>query len=306
MSDSIAPYSHETGQIRAMLQTYGPSEISGAKLHDLIRRATPNLNIREAVGILVGPGALSTFVSKYLSDILAVAGSAGGDVKYTIAGVSATPYAPSPQSATSSQVWRAFVSPGSSDLVVVNAESGALSLAAHGVSVSAPKFVIEPCSAAELQGFMAAYIETLDQESQNNFRTSLPPAYSYASWLKCLSSIGGEHFSKWLQFRKEEVLRVFVERVEGRVPAELVNTCVAVMRRSYQEKNAAVTSSAVTTKSGGMVNVGPKPGVLQVPAAKVTMTRDLAQKAIASMSIEQLRELRIPLGVMVDMMADWR
>ena len=65
-----APTKEDLSKITLAIQAYPQNAISGAKLGTLIRTAAPGLDFRQAVGVLVGPGAFTKFVDQFLSGVL--------------------------------------------------------------------------------------------------------------------------------------------------------------------------------------------------------------------------------------------
>ena len=100
-------------RIRDGLRQWGGKQIPGTAVRDVITAHAPEVDLRAAVDIPAGPGALTKFVSTYLSGVLVRVGKAGSDNLYEIQGE--TP-------ATSHEFWQAFVSPQSENVVGVQPE----------------------------------------------------------------------------------------------------------------------------------------------------------------------------------------
>ena len=97
----------DTAAILAALRSWPEATITGGQLNKLFQGAAPNLDIRTAVGMPTGAGALAAFVLRHLSDDLERIGYQGKDVLYRIQGRDASKL---PDGA-SAQIWRTFVSP---------------------------------------------------------------------------------------------------------------------------------------------------------------------------------------------------
>ena len=291
-----------TDKIRNALLAYGSPDISGAKLHDLISRTVPSLNIREAVGIPSGPGALSAFVAKYLSQTLTLSGNFGGDLKYSITG-----HPISSESLPNPSLWRTFVSPGSIDRVIVDAVTGQLSVRLRGSMVAQHEFVVETCSVDELRTTMETFVSQFNLEQQASFSAALPAEYSYPQWLKCLQGLDSRKLEQWSQFRRDGILELFAHRIDGILESpKLKAACIASMRSSC----GAISKSAPRPNmkpqaTASIRSAAPPQARLKafggtVSQSKISLARELAQNVVMSMSIEQLRELRVPLGAIID------
>lgn len=291
-----------TDKIRNALLAYGAPDISGAKLHDLMIRTVPSLNIREAVGIPSGPGALSAFVAKYLSQTVTLSGNFGGDLKYSITG-----HPRSSESLPNPSLWRTFVSPGSTDSVIVDAVSGQLSVRPRGSMVAQHEYAVETCSVDELRTIMETFVSQFDSEEQTSFNAALPAEPSYPQWLKCLQGLDSRKLEQWSQFRKDGILELFAHRIDGILESpKLKAACIASMSASCGANSQSVPRPNVKPQVNANIrSVGQPQTRLKafggtVSQSKVSLTRELAQNVVMSMSIEQLRELRVPLGAIID------
>ena len=308
MSTETIELAEITEKIREALLAYSAPEISGAKLHDLIGRTAPELNIREAVGIPSGPGALSAFVATYLAKALTLSGNFGGDLKYSILG-----HPRSSESLPNPSLWRTFVSPGSPDNVIVDSVSGRLSVRVRGSLVAQHESAVETCSVDELRALMDAFVAQLDSNQQANFNAVLPSGSAYPQWLKCLQGLDSQKLEQWSQFRKEGLLELFARRIDGILASpSLKAACIESMRASFGSNLQSVPRPNVkqhvniNSRSEGQTQLRPKPFGGAVSQSKVSLARELAQNVVMAMSIEQLRELRVPLGAIIDSMSGER
>lgn len=282
-------------EIKAALQATGKTEITGAILGELIRDVAKGLDVRAAVGIPTGPGAVSKFADTYLRDILERSGNQGSDKVYKIRTSGA---ATNSAGASDSSLWHAFVKPKSAVTIFLNsANQLRLSEESSEIPVEV-KTVILPATSQELDGIRSQF-STEFSNIDPDLAKQLGMVQSYGEWSNILKRSGREKVKHWANFRVEKITQLFVDRLSKfELAPEVVKELSHELRRSQGAAYAGSLAQRTTpaAESGRETTAAPSAN----SAFKIVTFREAIIRVVNGMSDNELRELRVPAGAIFD------
>lgn len=283
----------ELGAIRSALRDWPESTITGGQLNRLIRDAAPALDMRAAVGMPKGPGALSAFVLGHLSEDLDKVSFSGMDVVYRIKGRTVTDI----PNNISAQVWRTFVSPSSPKRLVL--ERSAPLLVARDAPPIADDAEVEiaKVQSDEHDSVRRAFSEALDPPAADALKQGGGNTDAdFDTWIAALRRVLPGSVRAWGQFRRRKLAELFQSRIDelGLEPASRLSVLEQVTSAEH----------AFYAKDSSKADAGKSPPshVRTAPPTNDALgrARELAHAAIDQMTLEELRATKLPLGVMLD------
>jgi len=280
--------------IKAALRDRPSPTITGGQLYSLMEAAAPELNFREVVGILRGPGALSQFVQSFLSDILDRIGNQGGDLLYRVDGRDAGQV---PDELPN--LWKNFVSPSSPRHLIVDRISNRLISRATAASVGDNEVEIPKATDDELNHIRADFEASLPPPDAAELAKNVAPGAPFAEWIAALRQCLPEAVRKWGVYRRDRLHDLFERRVaELDLPEQLKAKVLFQIRAS---QHAAVErqreSKLVSTATPRTDRVA---SIRDTHDNAVEEARSLTHCAVNLLSYDELRALKLPLGVVLD------
>lgn len=257
--------------------------VQGSQLAQRIRRESPDWTPEGE-----GARSLRDFVDRFV-DGVAVVGRSGMDVLYGIAGDSADPPA-GPVLASGAledvNLWRVWVSPRSPFALSVGLAEGSVSQVPRGATSEAGTVELEPAT-QEFHEEMARGFAT-DHAHDGPALLPLVGASDgwWHGWQRTVKSMNLE--STWHEYRSralETHLRECLERSN-------------VVGDSAERAMAAVVRDRSIARSPRRV----KPA--QPPSAERALLEAVLLSAIQRMEVSDLRDLKVPVGVLLDAVAD--
>ena len=282
----------EIAAITAALRAHTEATITGGQLNKLIQGAAPKLDVRTAVSMPTGSGALAAFVLIHLSDHLERVGYQGKDVVYRIHGREA----PKLPDGASAQIWRTFVSPSSGKHLVLE----------QSVPLLVARETAAENSRAEIE-IRKAQLDEHDKIRQA-FAASLPPAAAallqqsgaadadFNTWIATLRRVLPNYIRDWGEFRRRQLAELFRSRITelGMSPS---------LESAVLNQLAAAEGAAYTKEGGGNAEAAKRPRRAPSPFGveeALARARRLAHTAVDLMTLDELRATRLPLGVVLD------
>lgn len=278
-------------------QMDGKSEILGSQLGAFIRTLDPSIDIKGTYQ------NLRNFVATHLSDVLKNVGKRGGDDIYSISG----PPGYKPLDGESSLLWSAFSNPNRHGRIFYCQEGGPLLFSdAEGL----------PQPSEECQPFQKLTVEDYRRLAETLITTKVPDDIQPEAqemltkdgfWERLTNHLRkhGHH----LEVKEFEAERIrFVESEFKRhaiavgMPEELIPKWIDALQKSRQFGNPKKQKMGVNPSPthGSAI-----PAITQAYDPK-TQTQDLVSMrnliklAIDRMDLEELRSLRLPVGVILD------
>lgn len=286
----------ELSAVAAALRSHPTPQITGGQLYKLMRQAAPALNYRQVVAIPRGPGAMTQFVEAHLTNSLKKIGNQGGDILYEI-----LDHVPVGFGQDARELWSTFVAPLSTMHVVLKLSGEGLVCRRTPANEREDEREIEKATAAELDIFRQAFMDSLPLPEAEAVSAKAPISDAYSVWLPALREHLPDMVRKWGAFRRERLARLFVGRIEdldvdGSIKAKAFEQIKAAERSVYDRPTK--TRSAKVAEVASDQN----PSVIGLAGSddNVGEARSLARIAIESMGYDELRSLRLPLGVILD------
>lgn len=278
--------------------------ITGAQLAAFIRRTYPAFDFRSLPSIGTESGALKRFVSSYLRDVLEPSGQAGGDILYRIIRYSnATPSDETPA------LWRAFTSGVSRERLFWSPRASKLCAAAEPTSQT--DVPIEGISQTEYRAIARDFLSLpIAQISSTTVQTLLGTP-SYADWTAALKQSAPHAFGHWNKYRRETILNRLNDRLNA---IGLTNEDVSSCRLQLEASQAAHWRAKPHAIVSPIKTIGETPSLERITTAlphrsvgtsptKADDTERLRKAvcaAIAKLPESDLRQIRLPFGVVFD------
>ncbi len=279
--------------IQSAILHWAKPTITGGQIASLIRSSAPDLDIRAAVNMPKGSGALTAFIKEYLSEQLDHIGKQGMDTLYHVKGreIQSTSTVASPD------IWRAFVSPNSR-LQLVLSKSSELLLSRETPASSEGELDIPKATVPEHDAIRAEFTQSLPPSVREALDRSLEPEAKFEEWISALRAYAPEETRRWGQFRRQSLSRLLATRVsEAPVEADLRDKILAQVHASeaaaYDTHRRAATVEPESRPETTM-------GVKQLAKGATSSARSLAHAVIDRLSYDELRALKIPLGALLD------
>lgn len=277
--------------IISALSGYPAPTITGGQLFKLMREVAPALNYRDIVKIPKGPGAQSAFIEMYLLGAVEKIGNQGGDILYKILGHSEDIY-----SARSPELWNSFVTPSAPMHIVLKALPDGLICRRGPANAETGEREIAKASSAELDQLRVAFVESLPPEEAARLAGLAPPEMPFADWTSTLRQHAPTTLRKWGIFRREHLARLFADRinaldVDEALKGKALEQIKAAERIAYERPQRMAPAKAATTAFGA---------AHRADHDTIAQARSLAHLAVDNMDYEELRALRLPLGVVLD------
>ncbi|MET3109424.1 spore germination protein YaaH [Oxalobacteraceae bacterium GrIS 1.18] len=283
----------ELTKIIDSLQSRGKQQITGALLGELIRDVAPELDIRSVMGITTGSGVLSKFIARHLSDTLTIIGKQGSDTIYQV-----NPSVTGHHIDGNREFWRAFVNPQSHNFIVI--QDSILQLRAKAGKVENtidPAIGIESATNSELEEIRLSFALSLGDKSKDLPEIKAP----YGEWSFALRKLGGEFTRSWTEYRIQHILNLFELKLEKQGIAPETRTKLReILRRSQLANKAAFSASKSISRTTSNTTSEIKKDILLSESS----FRNVIANAIQKLPISDLRELKLPAGLLFDALTD--
>lgn len=276
--------------------------ITGAQLAAFIRREYPAFDFRSLPSIGIESGALKRFVASYLRDVLEPSGQAGGDILYRIIRYgNVTDETPS--------LWRAFTSGQSHERLFWSPRTSKLCAAAEPTSQT--DVAIEGISQAEYGAIARDFLSLPRAQLSPSTVQALLGIPSYADWTAALKQSAPHAFGYWNKYRRETILNRLNDRL---IAIGLTNEAIASCRiqleasqtahwRAKPHASANLTKAVGEAPSVDRTATAPPRRIVGATTAKADDTERLRKAlcaAIARLPESDLRQIRLPFGVVFD------
>ncbi|MCH7227342.1 hypothetical protein [Haloferula sp. A504] len=262
--------------------------LAGAKLGSVARQASPGFSPKT-----LGFRSLKDYIQECVPE-LAIVGYSGVDPVYGLKGQSEEvpqPPKPAPATAEKTSFWRVWASPECGRLLVVDRNTGEVGVSTERSSIPDGSVSITPASA----GF---HVETAQQFLR--MRPGIPASLRselealvadakdgwWRSWATLLKDQGGSIYRDWSLHRVEMLAAKFEETLRDQGLAG-----DAAVRASSQIQPFPIKSRR-------------KPSSFESKRSNFPRLRDIVVSIIPTLSEDEIRELRLPLGKVFDAIAD--
>jgi hypothetical protein len=282
--------------IEGALRDRPDSTITGGQLFYLMQSIAPTLNFRELVGIQIGPGALTKFVENHLSGSIRRIGNQGGDVLYQLVGRTGGPN----NEPEFDSLWKNFVSPSSPRHLVIEIASQRLAVRNTSASSEGEELEVAKASLTEHDLVRSKFMESLPTLESEAIMAHLPDNASFSDWIAAVKLHAPDAMRKWGLFRRDHLLALFTRRIESfgldnAFHDKLIAQIKASQRATLERQKDLKPFRSVVPSSVSASTLR-----LAVTDSPIFEARNLAHSAIDLMGYDELRSLRVPLGMILD------
>lgn len=258
--------------------------LQGSRLATAVRQRFPSWRPTDA-----GCLSLRQFIQDHVEGV-EVVGRSGMDVIYGRPGTESAPTVPPLAAPPTADAWRVWISPFS-PLALAVLRNGTEVRAVPRSQANAPdEVVVMPPGTdshrAVARGFLAGLSEPLRGRLEALLASDREPWWR--AWTRELTVEG--QLGQWIEHRVREFEQLFAEALEaGGLDANAIATARRLLRieRTPGTKGIRRTADAISPASD-----------------ELARARKLALAVVERMSGSELRDLRLPLGLMLDALAD--
>ena len=239
----------------------------------------------------MGVRNLREFISRFVPTV-AIVGRSGMDVLYGLQGT--TPSLPSPR--TSSSAWRVWASPKSKSTLLVSKTTGTVAVVPRDSQDDPALLRFDPPGSDVHEAMAREFLTELRDPPRQALADALPRTAWWVEWARLLRSTPDE--DSWLRLRRERLLAEFRERLaEAEFPETAAAAAVAALSQPHVPRQ--ISKQFEETKSRRNEVAIPKDRELE-------NLRRLVREVVSRMNEEDLRALKLPLGLVSDLLDDSR
>ncbi len=271
----------EIEKIVTTLQDRSKNTITGALIGELIPKITPELDVRKVMNTPTG-SVLSQFIERHLSHVLTRLERQGSDWVYSIT--------PPKQVESDPNLWRTFVSPHSSRILVIRDSTLALDAPTE---LDGKLKTVGSATDSELDQIRTNFTNTLKEDSESMPEIQAP----YAEWSAALKKMGRNKYRDWTEYRLRSLEELFKERLNAlEIASELNTELCSVMRRSRLATKTVFTAKKTKTNQNQIPNTSINSQSME---SEVNLRLAIIE-VIQNLSISNLREIKLPSGAIFD------
>ncbi len=305
MNSTSDTLSADLSAIRSALGRVAGARLAGSQLRTLIDSAAPDFNLRAAVGIPTGPGALTQLLKTQFSDIVQPVGKIGGDTLFLIGRTPSDEPIRNDLTRPGS-LWAAFASPSLKQQVVFDRQTKSLSVKPLGTSVTEQEVFVEPMSQEDFRKTAEQFIETVpDEHSRQELRETIHHGdLFYQNLVAVLKKNSIALYHRWGLFRVQQIIECFRNRLAAAgLNDDDVEQAVDCLARdqtaAFKERNFAIRSGSamLTPQPPRQMHI---PGPVASDEVSLEDARAIATLVIKHMSLIELRQISVPLGAILD------
>jgi hypothetical protein len=256
-------------------------QVPGSRLSTALKGRSISLTPAE-----FGMRSLREFVTTHVPGVVVV-GRSGMDVLYGLAGSEPPPGPSSPTSEP--DFWRVWVSPNSPFALMVNRSGADIEAVRRGESPALGRVVLEPPGIDVHRSIAGKFLETVPESLTGRLVAALEKSHDgwWQTWHRELQ--GSAQLGAWNTFRRS----AFEDRLREQLSAAAMS-------------DRAIDLVLVTIRDRHLAAAPPKRRAslgVDFSNADVDALRRVVLGAVQRMSGAELRDLRLPLGVVLDVLA---
>jgi hypothetical protein len=259
-------------------------EILGSRLAAELRKRIPEWAPQN-----FGCRNLREFVSRHVIDV-AVSRRAGMDVRYVLSGPGSSDPEVRNDQGEEADFWRAWVSPNSPVALIIERAGGGIRLVPRKFVPPDGELLVEPPSVGVHKEIATSFLENVPDSVADLLKAALeaPDAIWWQAWKRTLGNT--EYLHQWTVFRRN--------RLEGRLETQLRQVGIEQTKAAeiLQRVRKTQTTTRANTSQNGTLDLSPND-------AATTALRRLIIGAVQHMDAKELREIRLPLGLVLDLLA---
>jgi hypothetical protein len=273
-------------ELAAAIQEIVASEgqIRGSHLAQAVRNRFPGWRPTDS-----GTRNLRDFVVSQVPGVCEL-GRSGMDVIYGPSGAEPPVQIAPPPPGSPTDLWRVWVSPNSPLVLAVDRAAGTAQAVPRRSPAEPTQCLLEPPSATEHRKIAQEFLSRVPAPLQEQLSTIVESATAtwWQAWLNRLR--GTEHLAPWNEFRRARLESSLRQRLaEASIAADTADNIVKLVRESH--------AAAPTRGEWRLART-----VIPEDESGQSIRRVVAL-AVQRMSTAELRELRLPLGIVLDVLA---
>lgn len=255
--------------------------IPGSRLSPLLKAQLPDWD-----PAALGVRNLREFIAAHVPEVV-VAGRSGMDVIYALAGTAAE--ASASGSSGSVDFWRIWVSPKSPYDLAVDGAKATIRGLRRGEKAEAGEVVLVSPAADVHRSIAQTFLTTLPPSIQPKLQAAFESGskHWWQTWVRDLR--GADHLEGWISFRQEQFETQLTDELRAKGLDQSVIDHIMTNVRGNRGTPRPTTDD-----------------VKDKPAKWETIDRAalirLVTAAVQQLSLAELRELRLPVGVVVDLL----
>jgi hypothetical protein len=262
--------------IKEIVATEG--QILGSRLSALLKTRFPDWSPRD-----FGVRSLREFVAAHVTGVLLV-GRSGMDVIY---GLEQPPTTDDQR--TNVNFWRVWVSPKSPYALAVDRASAILTAVQRGSSAESGKIVLDPPEVEAHREIAREFLSGLPADLQPKLQTALDSSSPqwWRAWTRALRT--AECLAPWSAFRRQKLEDHLSSKLRA---AGFEAPVIDAILKGVREQQAPMPPQMQRT--------------IKATFSKLDngdMLRRIVTESVQRMSSAELRELRLPLGIVLDALA---
>ena len=284
-------------QLAAKLQDLKLTTIVGARLGPLIDGALPEgVTYRDFLSTDRSP-RLRNFVDRFLNDLVCATDERqGADVVYSILPSRDAEVVPG---TAQGQLWKSFVAIKPSRKLLFDTRTTEIAALPSHANVPDGCSVIPPASFDEHRGICERFVTHLAATERDTAELEAITAdfdeQSYPMWLAVLRSSSPPLDREWGEFRQDELLNVFRGRLrELSVADERAEQLVTQLQLDHLQARGVLTTATPTEPTHGG-------NVTSAKELRDRRARDLLHAAVDKMNYEQMQNLSLPFGILLQL-----
>jgi hypothetical protein len=264
------------------------NQINGSALGWAIRKEFP-------VDIKARYGSLRRFIDRYCAEEIKWIGKSGDNDLYTLK--SNTESFGPPDNATTSpsrteesvnSFWKVFNNPKVKEGLILNTSTGDLGIGNDNEPLPEQFIQVEKVTSEEYRRIAFDFLPKLADSKRSEFRQVLSIDDFWPNWSLLVRKYRRQGvFREWLKWRDDKVCEIFQNRLKGQVSEPICEQALRNLRDSLQKAPKPTRSKPSTDRS-----LDKRDGDL----------RRIIHAAIDKMSDEELRLIRLPVGIVADLL----
>ncbi|MDX9723016.1 MAG: hypothetical protein RBU37_19860 [Myxococcota bacterium] len=254
-------------------------EILGSKLAMDLKVAVPDWSAEE-----FGARSLRDFIVSNVDGVV-VAGRSGMDVVYSTSAPKDGPPARAAKAEPAADAWRAWVSPNSPFALAFNTANGKTVLIKRAAAVPEGHVRIEPTTVEEHRAIARDFLDSVAEPARDTLRAIVdsPDEQWWRRWLAELMKLG--NLATWNTFRHERLRELLKARLDA----------------SGLDETARSTAAGTVAQSRP-----PRPRKRSHADQTCNDVRVVVAAVIEKMSEEDLRDLKLPVGLVLDVLDEMK
>lgn len=254
-------------------------EILGSKLAMDLKAAVPDWSAEE-----FGARSLRDFIVSNVDGVV-VAGRSGMDVVYSTSAPKDGPPARAAKAEPAADAWRAWVSPNSPFALAFNTANGNTVLIKRAAAVPEGHVRIEPTTVEEHRAIARDFLDSVAEPARDTLRAIVdsPDEQWWRRWLAELKKLGD--LATWNTFRHERLRELLKARLDASGLDETARSTAAGTVAQSRQPRPRKRSRAPQTRND---------------------VRVVVAAVIEKMSEEDLRDLKLPVGLVLDVLDEMK